>query len=137
MGLYLCAFDGDEEVDGVEVGSYEDFNVFRNAVVAAVENGKHGSRCPVLQNHHDSDGEWTPEEAGRLIKELDLVNKEFSSKPPVEFNSEWKKKVAVSLGLIPKNLLECFFDVDGESLVSRMRRLAEKSVDKGIPILFQ
>jgi hypothetical protein len=137
MGLYLCAFDDDEEVDGVEIGSYEDFNVFRNAVLAAVENGKHGSRCPVLQNHHDSDGEWTPEEAARLIEELDLVKKEFSGKPPVEFNSEWKKKVAASLGLTPKNLLECFFDVDGEPLVTRIRRLAEKSVERDIPILFQ
>jgi hypothetical protein len=82
MGLYLCAFDDDEE-------------------------------------------------------ELDLVKKEFSGKPPVEFNSEWKKKVAASLGLTPKNLLECFFDVDGEPLVTRIRRLAEKSVERDIPILFQ
>jgi immunity protein 70 of polymorphic toxin system len=137
MGLYLCAFDGDEEVDGVEVGSYADFNFFRDAVVAAVENGKRGSRCPTLQNHHDSDGEWSPKEASSLIHELDLIGEELSRKPPVEFNSDWKKLVATKQGLTPKNLLDCFFDVDGEPLVDRFRGLAETSVQKGIPILFQ
>lgn len=137
MGLYLCAFDGDEEIDGVEVGSYADFNFFRDAVVAAVEDSKRGSRCPMLVNHHDSDGEWSPEEAARLIVELDLIQKALSELPPVEFNSPWKEKVAASIGLKPKSLLDCFFDVDGEPLVDRLRGLAEKGVQRAIPILFQ
>ncbi|GGA15880.1 MULTISPECIES: Imm70 family immunity protein [Dyella] len=137
MGLYLCAFDGDEEIDGVEVGSYADFNFFRDAVIAAVEEGERGSRCPTLVSHHDSDGEWSPEEASRLIGEFDLIGKALSELPPVEFNSPWKGKVASSLGLKPKSLLDCFFDVDGEPLVDRLRGLAEKSIRKGVPILFQ
>jgi len=137
MGLYLCVFEGDEEIDGVEVGSYADFNFFRDAVVATLENGERGSRCPVLLNHHDSDGEWSPDEASHLIRELEFVAKEFSGKPPVDFNSTWKRSVATALGLEPKNFLECFFDVDGEPLLDRLRNLAEKSVQKGSPILFQ
>ena len=39
VGLYLCAFIDDEEIEGVEVGSYADFNCFREAVVAVVEDG--------------------------------------------------------------------------------------------------
>jgi Immunity protein 70 len=137
MGLYLCAFDGDEEIDGVEIGSYADFNFFRDAVVAAVEEGKRGSRCPTLVDHHDSDGEWSPEETSRLIGELDLIRRALSEQPPVEFNSPWKRKVAASLGLTPETLLDCFFDVDGEPLVERLRGLAEKSAQRGVPILFQ
>jgi hypothetical protein len=137
MGLYLCTFDGAEEVDGVEIGSYADFNFFRDAVVAAVENGKRGSQCPMLVEHHDSDGEWSSDESSRLIVELDLIGKTFRELPPVDFNSEWKKKVATALGLRPRNLLDCFFDVDGEPLVDRLRALAEKSVQRGTPILFQ
>lgn len=137
MGLYLCAFDGDEEIDGVEVGSYADFNFFRDAVVAVVEEGNRGSKCPTLQNHHDSDGQWSLEEAASLIRELELIGKGLSEKPPVEFNSPWKKTVAASIGLLPRNLLECFFDVDGEPLVDRLRGLAEKSLNREAPILFQ
>ncbi|MBB6249427.1 Imm70 family immunity protein [Rhodanobacter sp. A1T4] len=137
MGLYLCAFDGAEEIDGVEVGAYADFNFFRDAVVAAVENGQRGSQCPVLVEHHDSDGEWSSDESLRLIVELDLIGKALRELPPVEFNSAWKKKVATALGLKPRNLLDCFFDVDGEPLVDRLRGLAEKSVQRGAPILFQ
>jgi hypothetical protein len=137
MGLYLCAFDGDEEIDGVEIGSYADFNFFRDAVVAAVEEGKRGTKCPTLVNHHDSDGEWSPKEASLLIAELELVGDALSALPPVEFNSAWKNKVASAQGLKPNNLLECFFDVDGEPLVDRLRGLAEKSVQRDVPILFQ
>jgi hypothetical protein len=80
MGLYLCAFDGEDELEGVEVGSYADFNFLRDAVVAVVEDGKRGSRCPVLQNHHDSDGEWSPEEAARLLREFDLIEAALEEK---------------------------------------------------------
>lgn len=41
MGLYLCVFDDDIELEGVEVGVYEDFNFFRDAVTATVEHGTH------------------------------------------------------------------------------------------------
>jgi len=51
MGLYLCVFDGEEELDGVEVGFYADFGTFRNAVVRHLENGKAGSRFPTLIHH--------------------------------------------------------------------------------------
>ena len=137
MGLYLCIFDGDVEIDGVEVGSYADFNFFRDTVAASVENGERGSRCPILLNHHDSDGEWSPREAEQLIDEFDLIKTVLMTKASVEFNSLWKKKVALACGLKPKNLLDCFFDIDGEPLLDRLRRLAEKSVQKKSSILFQ
>jgi hypothetical protein len=137
MGLYLCVFDGDEEVEGVEVGPYADFNFFRETVVSVVEQGQLGSRCPVLTTHHDSDGEWSPDEASQLLQEFDLIEKELSGKPPVDLGSSWKKAVAKKTGVAPPNLLDCFFDVDGEPLVLRLRGLAEKSVQKRLPILFQ
>jgi len=137
MGLYLCVFDGEDEIEGVEVGSYADFNFLRDAVVAAAEDGKRGSRCPTLLNHHDSDGEWSHEEAAHLLREFDLIEAALREKPPVDYNSPWKKKVATKLGLSPKNFLECFFDVDGEPLLDRLRSLAEKSIQKEVPIIFQ
>lgn len=137
MGLYLCVFKEDEEIEGVEVGSYADFNFFRDAVVATVEKGQSGSVCPVLLTHNDCDGSWSAAEAAALLSELRVIEKVLNDQPPVEFNSSWKKEVAKTFGIAQKSLLDCFFDVDGEPLVARLCELAEVSVGNGVPILFQ
>jgi hypothetical protein len=54
-----------------------------------------------------------------------------------EFNSEWKKEAAKTFGFSPNTLLDCFFDIDGEPLVERLRELVKVSISSGQPILFQ
>jgi hypothetical protein len=137
MGLYLCVFEKDSELDGLEVGSYADFNFLREQIIAVVEQGKFGTRCPVFVKHPDSDGEWTPQQSSDLLDELDLIEGAFANAPPVAFNSEWKKNVAKTYGISPQNLLDCFFDVDGEPLLARLKGLAKLSAERGAPILFQ
>ena len=137
MGLYLAVFDGEDEVGGVEVGSYADFGAFRNAVVANVEDGMAGSRCPTLILHSDCGGQWTPEEASKLELELGEVGARFKELPPAPFNSDWQRQVAKELGIVPQSLYECFFDVDGEPLLSRLISLARLSKERNLPILFQ
>ncbi|MGE6919881.1 Imm70 family immunity protein [Achromobacter kerstersii] len=138
MGLYLCVFDASgEELEGVEIGAYADFKVFRDAVTLNVEGGVRGSVCPVLQGHSDCDGEWSPRESRDLLIEFDNIEKALSKLPSVEFNSDWKRQVSKVYALSPKNLLECFFDVDGELLITRLRQLAVVSVNSEQPILFQ
>ena len=138
MGLYLCVFDdAGDELGGVEIGAYADFNFFRDAVIATVEEGNAGTVCPVLNTHSDNDGAWTSEDARCLLVELTHVEEILRQYPPVEFNSEWKKEVAKNFGLIPKTLLDCFFDIDGEPLVERLGQLAQVSIASGRPILFQ
>jgi len=138
MGLYLCVFDqDDDEIEGVEVGSYADFNYFRDTVVAAVEKGQAGSVCPVLINHADSDGAWSPTEAAALLEELKIIETVFSVNPPTDFNSPWKAEVAKTFGITPRNLLDCFFDVDGEPLTGRLKELAEVAIARNLSILFQ
>jgi hypothetical protein len=44
MSLYLCVFDDDTEIDGIDVGSYSDFKDFRNCVTVELENGEIGFR---------------------------------------------------------------------------------------------
>src|SRR5450432_4012018 len=137
MGLYLCVFEGEKEVDGVEVGSYSDFDLFRDAVIATLEKGSAGSVCPTLINHSDCDGEWSASEAANLVSELNLIEKALKDLPPAEFNSPWKAEVAKTFGIKPDNLLQCFFDVDGEPLIDRLRELARLSQRLNSPILFQ
>ncbi|MBP1859709.1 Imm70 family immunity protein [Rhizobium herbae] len=137
MGLYLAIFDGDEELDGVEVGAYSDFAVFRDAVVNLVEAGLAGSRCPTLINHSDCDGQWTPNEAIRLEIELLAISERFRQLPAQPLDGEWKPKIAKMFGLMPANLYDCFFDVDGEPLLERLLALTKLSEKRNLPIVFQ
>lgn len=139
MGLYLCIFDGDEEIDGVELGPYSEFDNFRDCVVRHLEGGTAGSKFPTLILHSDCDGEWSPAEVGELEKELTRISKEFRGLAPIPPNSEWKKVVVKSKnnGSRPSNLYDCFFDVDGEPLLERLIGLAKLSQAKNLPILFQ
>ncbi|MGO6971319.1 Imm70 family immunity protein [Rhizobium leguminosarum] len=137
MGLYLCIFDGDDELDGVEVGSYADFGTFRTAVATHVEEGVEGSRCPMLMLHSDCDGQWFLEEVVLLRAELATITERFMELPPEPLGGDWKPEVAKTFGLYPANLYDCFFDVDGEPLLDRLMGLAQLSVERNLPILFQ
>lgn len=137
MGLYLAVFDGDEELDGVEVGSYADFGTFRSAVATHVEKGVAGSRCPTLMEHSDCDGQWSPEEAALLQAELSMIAESFLERPPEPLGDGWKPEVARLFELRPNSLYDCFFDVDGEPLVDRLMGLAQLSMQQNLPILFQ
>jgi hypothetical protein len=137
MGLYLCLFDGDEEVDGLEVGPYTDFDTFRSCVVRELESGAAGSKFPTLILHSDCDGEWSPTEAEKLEKELVEIGDEFRRRPPIAISSDWQKQVVKRFGLKMNNLNDCFFDVDGEPLLERLINLAKISQGRNLPILFQ
>lgn len=137
MGLYLTVFDGDDELDGVEVGSYSDYDTFIQCVIENVENGKKGSVCPVLTLHHDSDGEWSSQEANDLRSELVTIQSELKLVPPVNHDVDWVAQIMDEISLKPSSAYESFIDVDGELLVDRLMSLTELSVSKSLPILFQ
>ena len=137
MGLYLCIFRDDVELDGVEVGSYADFGQFRDLIVAQLEDGEFGSRFPVLMSHSDCDGEWTPEEAESLREELAVIENEFRQLPPIPLDAGWKQETARLFGIHPQTLYDCFFDVDGEPLLERLASLCSLARQDNLPILFQ
>lgn len=138
MGLYLCIFDtADEEIDGVEVGTYADFGEFRDFITRELESGKAGARYPILIRHSDSDGEWSVEACEALRRELADLAAALKARPPIEFVSKWQKRVAKSSGLKPQNAFESFVDVDGELLVERLQSLIETALEHRLPVLFQ
>lgn len=141
MGLYLCVFASaldDDEIDGVEVGAYDDFDVLRTAIAEHLEGERWGSRFPTLMSHPDSDGEWGPEEAVALAVELETIEAELAERPPTEFpKGSWQREVAAQLGLTASSLAECFVDVDGEPLLARLRMLAQIAAERRRPISFQ
>lgn len=136
MGLYLTIFRGDAELDGVEVGSYADFGAFRDSVTDHLEAGVAGSKFPTLILHSDCDGEWSPAECRRLLKELSVIEQAFRALPPAA-NETTSLKEARSKGARPQNLSDCFLDVDGEPLTVRLSGLARLSIEQNLPILFQ
>ena len=138
MSLYLAVFDEDgKEIDGVECGRYVDFNVFRDAVSEYCKTKWFGSRFPLLLNHSDCDGEWSSDQIADLQRELEDIKAEFSKLPPVPFQGDWQATVAKQIGLAPKNLGECFIDVDGELLLDRLLGLCALAAANRRPIEFQ
>jgi hypothetical protein len=100
MGLYLAVFDGEEEVSGVQVGSYADFGAFRDTVAEHLERGDVGSRFPTLMLHSNCEGSWLPEQAPQLRDELANIGDAFRQLPPIPFQpGSWQSEVARLLGL--------------------------------------
>ncbi len=140
MGLYLCVFadsGDDEELDGVEVGSYEDFGRFRRTVADRLEPAGWGSRFPLLMSQPDSDGRFDATDTAALEAELRVIAAEFDRLPPVAFPSGWQADAARRAGLVPGSLRDCFIDVDAEPLLDRLADLAATAAQAGLPILFQ
>ncbi len=138
MGLYLCIFDAaDEEIDGVEVGTYADFGAFRDFVTRELEAGNAGAKYPTLIRHSDSDGEWSVEDCQELRRELADLAAALQARPPIEFVADWQRRVAMTIGLRPQNALESFVDVDGELLIERLQSLVETALEHRSPIRFQ
>lgn len=137
MGLYLCVFDNDEEIEGVDIGNYSDFDYFRSTVTKWLESGIPGSRFPTLILHSDSDGEWSLEECELLKLELMAIAINFQQLPGVHFPSAWQQQVANLLSLKPATLYDSFIDVDGEPLIERLLHLCDVAIKSQLPILFQ
>ena len=104
MGLYLCVVDNDEEIEGVEVGSYADFDFFRSSIAEMLESGETGSLFPTLNNHSDSDGEWSTKECVSLKAELGVIENRLRLLPTVPFHAEWQRQVARLQGLSPSEV---------------------------------
>jgi hypothetical protein len=140
MGLYLCVFDGDLddiELEGVDVGGYDDFHAFRSTVHEALESDEWGSTFPTLMRHPDSDGTWMPTEAAGLTEELKEIALRFKQLPTAQLPDGWQRDVARQAGLRPQSLFDCFFDVDGEPLLDRLLELTAVAMSAGQPIWFQ
>jgi hypothetical protein len=137
VGLYLCIFDGDEEITGVEIGAYADYNALRDYVVNELEHGKAGVRFPTFVLHSDCDGEWSVTDCPKLEVELDEIAVALKARPAIAFSSDWQKVVAKSTGLRPANAFESFIDVDGEFVLERLQNLVKDALAHQLPILFQ
>ena len=137
MSLYLCVFAGEEEAAGVDAGSYGDFNAFRRCVCVELEQGVAGLRFPTLNRHSDCDGEWSERDCANLREELGAIAAALRDRPAAGFPSAWQEDLARSLGIAPRNALECFLDADGQFLLERLFWLTAVALRRRQPILFQ
>jgi len=137
VGLYLCVFEDDEDLDGIDIGGYDDFHALRESIAKKLENGSWGSRFPVLMLHSDCKGEWSVDECRALDAELATIIAEGSKLPPTQLTERWQAGLAKLLGIQPQTMVDSFFDVDGEPLLQRMRDLCRLAIERKQPILFQ
>ena len=148
MGLYLCIFDeSGDDICGVEVGLYEYFEAFRNAVSKYTNKGfaakffksksKFSLPMTTLLHHSDCDGSWSVDECTQLQKELEEIKQVFVNEP-VDFSIfELKQDIFKFFGIKPKNLFECFVDSDCEFLIDRLMELCNLAIQNNRPIMFQ
>jgi hypothetical protein len=73
MSLYLCIFEYDCEVHGIDMGSYSDFNAFRYRILDICKSYNIVDPLNILMNHSDCSGEWTPIECKKLVNELGFI----------------------------------------------------------------
>ena len=138
MGLYLAVFDQVEnELGGVEVGSYDDFYQFRDAVTRFLERGNAGSRFPVLIQHSDCDGEWSVEECHALEAELNEIAEAFKKMSAICQQRAEDESTQHLHSIQPSNLYDYFVDIDGEPLIGRLHYLCRLTQEHGRPIVFQ
>lgn len=139
MGLYLCVFaedDADEDLDGVEMGGYDDFGDFRRAVAEQLEGGRWGSRFPTLMNHPDSAGDWTAADCTLLIEELSTIRAELAALPAPPYQPGWQAEAAKEAGHQPGDHATFFIDPDGEVLIDRLLDLGRLAIGADRSISF-
>lgn len=74
MGLDACVPVADVMH---HLGSYGWYHSFRLTVCNHLEGGEWGSKYPLLMNHSDCDGEYSPEESQKLLLELKDIKEKF------------------------------------------------------------
>ena len=140
MALQLAVRQGDQEIEGFELGSFVDFDRFLNHVVQTLEDGNAGSKYPAVSNGPDRDesegDDWSVKYCERLRAELTTLTAAMKAQPPVPFVSGAHKKAAQSKGLTPGNAYESFINAKGEYLLDGLQRLVNAAVDRNLPILF-
>jgi len=131
MSLYLTIFDGEEEITGWVFGRYSDLGCFRDTIAEVLKQDDY----PILMQHSDSDGEWTPAELPGLRRELVAIGEHFKQLPPRSFQSafehtaEYRDKVG--------SLYDCFHNVDGENVFEALIALCDEGIRRLRPISFQ
>jgi hypothetical protein len=136
VGLYLCVFRDDEELFGIDVGSYDDFEKFRDT--ARARDGRVFRRYGALRMHVSPTAHWSPRDAARLAAELGRLREALRREPPRPFPpGSWQAELAAERGLAPASLADCFFDVDGVSLFDGLLELCRLALEAKQPILFQ
>lgn len=66
-----------EKGEGGRLGSYGWYGSFRDTVCDYLEHGSWGYRFPRLMMHSDCGGEYSPEEAEELLKEIQIIKEEL------------------------------------------------------------
>ncbi len=141
MGLYLAVFsadDDDQELDGIGLGSYADFNAVRTLLSERLDGaGRCGRQFPTFMLHPDPDGVWATSEISRLRQELLVIVAESSRQPASAWPTDWMVQVSEEHGIAPLSLYASLIDVDGAPLLDRLIGLSELAIRIRQPIWFQ
>jgi hypothetical protein len=131
MSLYLCIFDGEDEVTGWVLGHYSDFGCFRDVITAKLGAGDY----PTLMLHSDCDGEWSPQDLRTLRSELQAIAERFRRLPTETPSGAFEHTAGFRRDA--NSLYDCFHNVDGENLFEALIALCDEGIQKNRAVLFQ
>ena len=138
-GLYLCLLDEDLEIDygGIEVGSWKQFQKYRDAIHLRIEKRflrktPVGERFPLFLTRMS--GGWRAEELAELKEELEEILVKASSKAAdPSIVPEYASRVRSRF----RALHHCFVDTQVEPLLEKLIALCNLGIEKKLPMVMQ
>jgi len=144
--LALCEIDCDPEniepYKSVELGSYEYINCYLSTISTLLEEGKWGSRFPILLESLDAKTKIEPEAAEELLSELTAISEELKKYPISDINcgnintenSNWMLEAPFDTSA--DNLYDYFLTVEETNLTKSFLDYANEAAEETMSLMY-
>jgi hypothetical protein len=129
--MYLCIRGDDgQELAGFEIGSYADFECFREVILRHIPDAL--EHFPLLMQHSECDGEWSTDELEALKDELAEISRRFRLLPAEHLHDAFEETAHCREHA--HTLYDCFHNLDEENLFEALDNLCDQAIDMDRPI---
>lgn len=144
--LIICDIDCDEDSSdpykSCELGSYEYINCYLSTISSLLEDGKWGSKFPILIESLDAKAKLEPETCEELLLELDTIKEELKNAPPSKINcgnietdkSNWMLEAPFDNAA--GNLYDYFSTLDETNLTETFYEFAQTASEDNMSIMY-
>ncbi|OGH96639.1 MAG: hypothetical protein A2104_05350 [Candidatus Melainabacteria bacterium GWF2_32_7] len=144
--LVICDIDCDPEnlepYKTVELGSYEYLNCYFSTISTLLEDGKLGSRFPILLESLDAKTKIEPEAAEELLFELAAITEELKKYPPSSIDcgnidteeSNWMLEAPFDTSV--DNLYDYFLNMEENNLTQTFYEFAAEAAEENMSLLY-
>jgi len=146
VSLIICDIDCDEDnVDpykSCELGSYEYINCYLSSISSLLEDGKWGSKFPILIESLDAKAKLEPETCEELLGELDIIQEELKKYPHSKIkcddidteNTNWMLEAPFDTSA--DNLYDYFMTMDETNLTKTFYEFAQEASEENMSVMY-